>query len=118
MYVAFWSFVSSNMTNTASAKKGYPVITTAGQTGSVFGPIVASAAMRMMPTQVSVPVTYVLSGFVLALTAALAGIYNALYGEGEKPAEKQTEKKKESESSSLIKDFKVDADIDIDKSRY
>eukprot|EP00211_Chloroparvula_japonica_P013972 CAMPEP_0119152062 /NCGR_PEP_ID=MMETSP1310-20130426/47210_1 /TAXON_ID=464262 /ORGANISM="Genus nov. species nov., Strain RCC2339" /LENGTH=136 /DNA_ID=CAMNT_0007144395 /DNA_START=261 /DNA_END=668 /DNA_ORIENTATION=+ len=56
-YSAFWSFVADSMTPDL-AKKGFAFITTAGQVGSVVGPLVAGGIVRALPLPVGVPLMF------------------------------------------------------------
>jgi len=65
----FWSFVASS-TSSASAKKGYPLIITGGQIGSIFGPSIAT-----MTEIFSIPNLFTFAVFQIMLIITLTRYY-------------------------------------------
>ena len=65
----FWSFVTSS-TAAASAKKGYPLIITGGQVGSIIGPSLATQSAFF-----SIPVLFFIAVLEILLVLVLTSVY-------------------------------------------
>ena len=69
----FWSFVASS-TSSASAKKGYPLIITGGQIGSILGPSIAT-----MTELFSIPNLFTFAVFQIILIISLTRYYMVFF---------------------------------------
>jgi len=73
----FWSFVTSS-TNSTSAKKGYPMIVTGGQIGSIIGPSMATASEYL-----SIPTLFVIAVIEIVFVISLTRYYMVKIGNEE-----------------------------------
>jgi len=73
----FWSFVTSS-TNSTSAKKGYPMIVTGGQIGSIIGPSLATATEYL-----SIPTLFIIAVMEISLVISLTRYYMVKIGNEE-----------------------------------
>jgi ATP/ADP translocase len=67
LFLAFWSYVSEAIPR-RSAPKLFPFITTMGQLGSIFGPLIAGFCMVEFSFQFGTFLSYVLCGLVLFIS--------------------------------------------------
>merc|ERR1712137_769001 len=73
----FWSFVTSS-TSATSAKKGYPLIVTGGQIGSILGPSLATQSAYF-----SIPNLFLIAVLEISLVLALTFYYMGTIGQAE-----------------------------------
>jgi len=84
----FWSFVTSS-TSSSSAKKGYPMIVTGGQIGSILGPFLATTTEYL-----SIPTLFFIAVSEIAFVVLLTQYYMRVIGNSELAASEASQDKK------------------------